>query len=49
MSAQDETSRVLAANAKYAADYTSEKANLPMPPGRKLVIVECMDAVSRSH
>ena len=48
MSAQDETSRVLADNAKYAADYSSEKANLPMPPGRKLVIVACMDAVSRS-
>ena len=48
-SQQDETSRVLQANAKYAADYAnSGKANLPMPPGRKLIIVTCMDAVRRA-
>lgn len=41
---QDETSRLLAANAKYAADFSSDKASLPMPPGRKLTIVACMDA-----
>ena len=44
---QDEASRVLQANAKYAAEFAnSSKGSLPMPPGRKLVIVTCMDAVS---
>jgi len=41
---QDETSRILQANAKYAADFSTDKANLPMPPGRKLIILTCMDA-----
>ncbi len=32
----------LAANAKYAGAFT--KGSLPMPPGRKVAIVVCMDA-----
>ncbi|CAI6093008.1 unnamed protein product [Clonostachys chloroleuca] len=31
-----------AANQKYAASFT--KGNLPLPPGRKVAIVACMDA-----
>lgn len=34
---------VLAANADYAADF-GDKANLPMPPGRRFAILTCMDA-----
>ncbi|TVY51190.1 Uncharacterized protein LCER1_G007541 [Lachnellula cervina] len=33
-----------AANAKYAAHFTKEKAALPMPPGRKVAVLACMDA-----
>lgn len=36
-------SAVLSANAKYAATF-GEKANLPMPPGRRFAILTCMDA-----
>lgn len=39
MTVIDET---LAANVQYAANFT--KGNLPMPPGRKLAVVVCMDA-----
>jgi carbonic anhydrase len=39
MSAIDE---VLSANREYAASFSS--GELPMPPGRKLAIVTCMDA-----
>ena len=34
---------VLAANGSYAANF-GEKANLPMPPGRRFAILTCMDA-----
>jgi carbonic anhydrase len=34
---------VLSANAAYAADF-GDKANLPMPPGRRFAILTCMDA-----
>src|SRR3954470_9039794 len=34
---------VLAANARYAAEF-GERANLPMPPGRRFAILTCMDA-----
>lgn len=34
---------VVAANKNYAAGF-GEKGNLPMPPGRKLAILTCMDA-----
>jgi len=34
---------VLAANATYAASF-GDKANLPMPPGRRFAILTCMDA-----
>jgi len=33
---------ILKANAAYAADF--KQASLPMPPGRKVAIVTCMDA-----
>jgi carbonic anhydrase len=33
---------VLAANGRYAAGF--DKGNLPMPPGRKLAVIACMDA-----
>jgi carbonic anhydrase len=33
---------LLAANARYAAGYT--KGDLPMPPGRRVAILTCMDA-----
>jgi carbonic anhydrase len=36
------TDDVLKANEKYAQSFTY--ANLPMPPGRKLAVVACMDA-----
>jgi len=39
MSVIDET---LQANAKYAADFT--KGALPLPPGRQVAVVVCMDA-----
>lgn len=39
MSVIDET---LAANRQYAAHFT--KGSLPLPPGRKLAVVVCMDA-----
>jgi len=34
---------VLSANADYAAQF-GDKANLPMPPGRRFAILTCMDA-----
>lgn len=34
---------ILSANATYAADFGS-RANLPMPPARRLAILTCMDA-----
>ena len=34
---------VLSANAHYAATF-GDKANLPMPPGRRFAILTCMDA-----
>lgn len=34
---------VLAANQNYASNF-SEKADLPMPPGRRFAILTCMDA-----
>ena len=34
---------VLSANANYAATF-GDKANLPMPPGRRFAILTCMDA-----
>ena len=34
---------VLKANAAYAAEF-GDKANLPMPPGRRFAILTCMDA-----
>jgi len=34
---------VLAANRSYAANF-GDKANLPMPPGRRFAILTCMDA-----
>ena len=34
---------VLAANAKYAADF-GDKGKLPMPPGRQFAVLTCMDA-----
>jgi len=34
--------QVLAANERYASAF--DKAGLPMPPGRKLAVVTCMDA-----
>ncbi len=34
---------VLSANANYAASF-GDKANLPMPPGRRFAILTCMDA-----
>jgi carbonic anhydrase len=36
------TDEFLAANAKYAGNFT--KGNLPMPPGRKTAVLVCMDA-----
>ena len=35
--------QVLDANQQYAANF-GEKANLPLPPGRKFAILTCMDA-----
>lgn len=34
---------ILKANAQYAATF-GEKANLPLPPGRQMAILTCMDA-----
>jgi carbonic anhydrase len=34
---------VLAANREYAAEF-GDKANLPLPPGRRFAILTCMDA-----
>lgn len=34
---------VLAANARYAAEF-GDKADLPLPPGRRFAILTCMDA-----
>ena len=34
---------VLEANAAYAAEF-GDKANLPMPPGRRFAVLTCMDA-----
>ena len=38
-----EIDRILEANRRYAADF-GDKAKLPMPPGRRLAILTCMDA-----
>ena len=46
---QDETAKVLQANATYAHNFTDELKKLAMPPGRKLAIVTCMDAVHTTH
>ena len=43
---QDETTKILQANATYAANLSDELKKLPMPPGRKVALVVCMDAVS---
>jgi carbonic anhydrase len=37
-----ELDRALAANDRYAADFTL--GNLPLPPGRRLAVLACMDA-----
>lgn len=39
----DVLKEVLAANEEYASDF-GDKANLPMPPGRRFAILTCMDA-----
>ncbi|MDH3230072.1 MAG: carbonic anhydrase [Alphaproteobacteria bacterium] len=39
----DVVKEVLAANESYAADF-GDKAQLPMPPGRRFAILTCMDA-----
>ena len=39
----DVLKEVLAANGAYAADF-GDKAQLPMPPGRRFAILTCMDA-----
>jgi len=39
----DVVNEVLAANEAYATDF-GEKAQLPMPPGRRFAILTCMDA-----
>ncbi len=36
------TDELLANNARYAASF--DKAHLPMPPGRKVAVLACMDA-----
>ena len=41
------TDEVLASNAQYAANF--EMGGLPMPPGRKLAVVACMDARLDTH
>ncbi len=38
---------VLKGNAKYAASF--DKGDLPLPPGRKLAVVACMDARLDTH
>ncbi len=38
---------VLEGNAKYAASF--DKGDLPLPPGRKLAVVACMDARLDTH
>jgi hypothetical protein len=43
---RDETSAILHANERYAESFSAELAKLPMPPGRKVALVVCMDAVS---
>lgn len=36
---------IKAANERYAADFArTDKGSLPMPPGRKLTVITCMDA-----
>ena len=36
---------ITAANERYAAEFAkTSKGTLPMPPGRKLVVLTCMDA-----
>ena len=37
-----EFSRALAENARYAAQF--DRSDLPLPPGRKLAVLACMDA-----
>ncbi len=34
---------ILAANERYAAEF-GDKANLPLPPGRRFAVLTCMDA-----
>jgi carbonic anhydrase len=36
--------QLLKANEEYSTAFTPEKAALPLPPGRKVLIVVCMDA-----
>lgn len=36
--------QLIKANEDYAAAFTPEKSALPLPPGRKVLIVVCMDA-----
>jgi carbonic anhydrase len=38
----DEFSRALAENARYVAQF--DRSELPLPPGRKLAVLACMDA-----
>ena len=40
---------LLAANERYAADFTLDKSMLPAPPRKGLAIVSCMDARIRVH
>ena len=37
-----ELERALAANERYAAQF--EQSGLPLPPGRRLAVLACMDA-----
>ena len=41
-SASSEYARALAENARYAAQF--DQSSLPLPPGRKLAVLACMDA-----
>jgi carbonic anhydrase len=42
-SAMSNTDQLLANNESYVADF-GDKADLPLPPGRKTAVVACMDA-----
>lgn len=39
----------LAANARYAQEFTLDKRDLPAPPRKALAIISCMDARIRVH